>query len=65
MNMATNVIQQFMDRNELRNTKPEVVAWMALDAIRLGFYCKIMKKEENIEPILKAQMDILLRGVKN
>lgn len=64
MDMATTLIQQFMDNKELRQTQAEVVAWMVLDAIRLGFYYKITKKQPNIETILRAQMDIILNGTR-
>ncbi|TMN21790.1 TetR/AcrR family transcriptional regulator [Lentibacillus cibarius] len=64
MNRLTDMLQLFMDRGEIRNVKPEVAAWLIQDIFRLGFYFRIFRKQTNIEELMRAEIDILLKGLK-
>lgn len=64
MERLTALLQQFIENKELRDVQPEAVAWMVLHIIQLGFYYKIVYKQDNIESVLEAQKDIILNGCR-
>lgn len=64
INRVTALIEQWIEEGELRDVNPEVVAWSIAEIIRLGFIYRFMYKKQDIEPILRAQKDLLLHGVR-
>ncbi|RYG72937.1 TetR/AcrR family transcriptional regulator [Lentibacillus lipolyticus] len=64
MNRLSVMLHEFMDRGEIRNVHPEVAAWLIQDIFRLGFYFRIFRKQDNIEELMHAEIDILLKGLK-
>jgi len=63
----TRVIEQCManDKNATyRTVKPDVLAWLLINTVQLGFFYKIEKPETDTEAIIKAQMDIIFHGIK-
>lgn len=57
-------LQYYMDNNEIRQVCPEVLARIILHSIQTGFYYRVVEGNDNIECILKDQLDIIMNGIK-
>lgn len=57
-------IQHYMDNGELRPVSPDILSQLILSTIQTGFYYRVVRGEQNIERILREQLDIIFHGVK-
>ncbi|WP_085990861.1 TetR/AcrR family transcriptional regulator [Oceanobacillus senegalensis] len=56
-------LQEFMEKGQIRAVDPQILAGMILHSIQIGFYYKVVKEEEDIENVLRSQMDIIFFGI--
>ncbi|GAA0435223.1 TetR/AcrR family transcriptional regulator [Lentibacillus halophilus] len=64
MQRLSTMLQHFMDQNDIRDVQPEVAAWLIQDVLRLGIYFQVFRKQDNIEELMRGEIDILLKGLK-
>lgn len=57
-------LQQFMEQGQIRQVGPDILAVMLMNIIQIGFYYKVLKEEQNVEHVLKTQIDVIFNGVR-
>lgn len=63
VNQIAKTLQYYMDNNEIRLVSAELLSRSILHSIQVGFYYRVVKKEQDIERILRDQLDIIIHGV--
>lgn len=64
INQIARVFQYYMDNNEIRPVCSDMLARLILHSIQTGFYYRVIKEEQDIERILREQLDIIIHGIR-
>lgn len=63
VSQISKTLEYYMENDEIRSVCPDMLSRLILHSIQTGFYYRVIKNEQNVERILRNQLDIIIHGI--